>query len=411
MNLPELPAAKPAVPHPPREQSSVTPYAWIILVVVFLLSMAAPLNQFKVPPVMPVLIEALDLTLGSAGLLMSVFAITGFFLALPAGFILQRLGLKTTGLIAAACLVAGSLMGALSAGSSLLLFSRVVEGLGMGLISITAPAAISAWFPAEKRGAPMGIWAAWVPAGSLLMFLLAPALARDGGWQAVWWFGAAFSAAALLLYGIFMRTPPEQTPSDLAIAAPGNAGLSRALLNREIWLLAGVFACFIYAMLTVGTFFPTFLVEQHGYTLAEASRVLSANNAVVLVAAPLIGWLSDRTASRKLFFTVPFLLLIVLVPLVFQIAASLVVVTFIAMGSITGAIPAVVLSAAPEVMENPRFIGMGMAVITMGQNLGMVAGPAAFGFLAEHSTWTIAALSLVPILFVGFILGRLVRIR
>lgn len=49
-----------------------------------------------------------------------------------------------------------------------------------------------------------------------------------------------------------------------------------------------------------------------------------------------------------------------------------------------------------------------MAVLTMGQNLGMVAGPAIFGPIAEQVSWTTASLSLLPILLLGFVLGRLV---
>jgi MFS family permease len=71
------------------------------LFVVFLASAAAPLNQFKVPPMMPPLMESFQLDLSMAGLLISVFAVTGFILALPAGLILQRLGPKAAGLIAA----------------------------------------------------------------------------------------------------------------------------------------------------------------------------------------------------------------------------------------------------------------------------------------------------------------------
>lgn len=394
----------------PQEEASAPAYAWIILAVVFLLSMAAPLNQFKVPPVMPLLIDALQLSLSSAGLLMSVFAITGFFLAIPAGFILQRLGLKTTGLVSAAFLVGGSLLGVVSAGSGLLLFSRFIEGVGMGLVSVTAPAAIAAWFPPRNRGTPMGIWAGWVPAGSLLMYLVAPALADGGGWRAVWWFGLAFAAVAFVVYALFMRLPDEAHESGDPSPALSSAALGQALRNRQVWLLGAVFACFTYAMLAVGTYYPTFLVEQRGYTVAAASRVLSLNNVAVLFSAPASGWLSDRLGTRKRFFTVPFLILLIMVPLIYQITDPLITLSFFLMGTITSAIPATVFSATPEVMRDPRLVGMGMAVITMGQNLGMVAGPAVFGLVAEQVSWTAASLSLLPILILGFILGRLVRV-
>jgi MFS family permease len=120
------------------------------LFVVFLASAAAPLNQFKVPPMMPLLMESFQLDLSMAGLLMSIFAVTGFILALPAGFIPQRLGPKAAGLIAAGCTVIGAVVGALSSSTGLLLASRAIEGIGIGLIAVVAPAIVGMWFLAER---------------------------------------------------------------------------------------------------------------------------------------------------------------------------------------------------------------------------------------------------------------------
>ena len=65
--------------------------------------------------------------------------------------------------------------------------------MGIGLIGVIAPATIAMWFPLARQGVPMGIWATWVPVGSVLMYNLAPALAAARGWQAVWWLGASTS--------------------------------------------------------------------------------------------------------------------------------------------------------------------------------------------------------------------------
>jgi MFS family permease len=153
-----------------KKGTSVPSYAWIILLVALLAGVAAPFNQFKVPPLMPVLMQRFQLDLGTAGLLMSIFSITGFVLALPAGLILQRLGPKVAGLIAVGCLAIGSALGTLAAGAGFLLATRLIEGAGMGLISVVSPALIAIWFPPEKRGGPMGVWGTWVPLGSLIMF-------------------------------------------------------------------------------------------------------------------------------------------------------------------------------------------------------------------------------------------------
>lgn len=138
-----------------RRYTTHAHYAWVIVWVVFLASVAAPLNQFKVPPLLPVLVETFDIELGQAALLMSSFAITGVICALPAGLVLQRLGLKTTGIIALLSLIIGSGLGAVVDRAGWLMATRVLEGIGMGLISLVGPSAITLWFRREKQGLPM----------------------------------------------------------------------------------------------------------------------------------------------------------------------------------------------------------------------------------------------------------------
>jgi len=117
--------------------------AWLILAVLLLFSIAAPLNQFKVPPIMPVLMDALGLSVDGAGLLMSVFAVTGLILALPSGLILQRAGARVTGILAGGSILLGSALGELSTSTGALLTSRVIEGIGTSFMAVLAPAIIA----------------------------------------------------------------------------------------------------------------------------------------------------------------------------------------------------------------------------------------------------------------------------
>ena len=128
---------------------------------------------------MPLLMAGFHLDLTQAGVLMSIMAAIGLILAIPASIVLQRLGPKTTILVALGFLACGSLFGALAANFAWLFGSRILEGVGSGLMGVAAPATISMWFPPEQRGAPMGIWATWVPIGTVMVYNLAPALSSS----------------------------------------------------------------------------------------------------------------------------------------------------------------------------------------------------------------------------------------
>jgi len=399
-----VPAAAPT----PSTASTIRRYAWAILLVAYLASVAAPLNQNKVPPLMPILMDAFQINLGEAGLLMSVFSLTGFLLALPAGFLLQKWGLKLTGVIAMVGLTAGSGLGALSGSMGLLLTSRVIEGVGMGLIAVVAPAAIAVWFPDDKQGAPMGIWATWVPVGNLVMLVLAPALATAYGWQSVWWLGAGISLFVLLLYGWLMRAP---VAAGEEVGLDEDINLFRALANRDIWLLSLAFFSFNFVFMPLAAFYPTFLSELRGYSLSQASLIASLSLAVVLISAPLAGWVSDRIGSRRLVFTAPFLVIAAMMLFPFRVEGWQIYLFLFLLGLVAGAVPTATFAAAPEVMGTARLAGLGLAVVMLGQNLGMFVAPFLFGEMVEAIGWTPAANWLVPVALLGAVAGWLVRVR
>jgi predicted MFS family arabinose efflux permease len=400
---------------PKKTAISTDRYAWVILFVVSLASVAAPLNQFKVPPLMPMLMQAFQLNLSQAGMLMSVFAITGFVLALPAGLILQKLGPKVAGLLAVGCLVVGSAWGALASSATLLLASRVLEGAGMGLIAVVGPASIALWFPREKQGTAMGVWGTWVPIGNVIMFSLAPMLATSVGWRAVWWAGALFAFVAFILYWLLMRLPPS-LEGDQRVEL-GDSGddlspkLAPALANRGIWLLALSFACFNVVLISFATFFPTFLAGERHYSLAQAGLIASLSTIAALGSAPLAGWLSDRIGSRRLFIAIPFVVVAGMIALPFHLTGWSLYALMVLLGLISAAIPIATFAAAPEVMGNPRLAGIGLAVVALGMNLGIVIGPILFGMLVEMMGWAMAGYWLIPFCILGFVAAWMLKVR
>jgi MFS family permease len=383
---------------------NIPAYAWVILAVTLLIGVCAPFNQFKIPPVMPVLMEKLSINLTSAGLLMSIFAITGLIFAVPAGILLQRFGLKTTGVAAGLCLLVGTVLGAFSNTYDLLFFSRLVEGVGMALIGLVGPAAIAAWFPAESRGLPMGIWATWVSLGSLMIYSSAPAVEAAGGLSAVWWMAAGLTGLAVIVFALFFRLPPGSESAVKVAPSSGLPEMKKALRHKEIWRLALAFGCFNYAIIgVIATYYPTYLKAIQGYDLAGASLVTSIKMVVVIITAPLVGWLVDRVGSPRKIILWSFIALALFMALPFSISGWMIPASMVLLGLLAGAIPTCTFTCVPELAGKEIPAGMALAVILIGQNLGQLLGPVLFGALTQSLGWTIAGYLTVPVLILGFI--------
>ena len=395
-----------------ESKKHVPPYAWIILVVVFLAGVAAPLNQFKVPPLLPILMGDFSLSLSQGGLLMSVFALTGLILSLPSAVIIQKLGLKTTGLIAMGSVVAGALLGIYAENISMLLLSRFIEGIGMGLIAVVGPTTIAEWFPRAKQGFPMGVWATWSSVGGLIMYNTAPRLESVAGWHSVWWFGAGFAGLAFILFAIFMRKPEhnENLEAEAEMLHPFS-GFMDTCKNLNVWLLALMFGCFVFVFSAFASFLPTFLSEEKGFSLQAAALVASLPTIVNLGTGPFAGWFSDRIGSRKLIYSIPFSIIAVLFIFPFHLSGALIPYLLILMGFMLGAIPTAIFASVPEVIKNNQKTSIGIGVLILGQNLGMFLGPVFFGSLVEATNWIVAGYMLVPVCVLGVVAGLFVNVR
>jgi nitrate/nitrite transporter NarK len=240
------------------------------------------------------------------------------------------------------------------------------------------------------------------------MYVLAPALGLAYGWQSVWWFGAIFALVAFVLYWLLGRTPPEIEEEAIA-AEPPNLG--RAMANRHIWLLGLSFGCFNLVVLALSTFLPTFLTAERGYTLATASFVTSLTMIVTIGSAPLGGWLSDRLGSRKLLIVGPFIIMAVMLLFPFKVDGWLIPAYLIFLGLVVGGLPTATFAAVPELMSKAQLVGIGMAVVALGQNLGMFVGPVFFGQAAELTSWAVAGYLLIPVALIGTIAAWLIDVR
>lgn len=369
--------------------------AWIVMFIAFVAGVAVTVNQFKVPPLLPTLLPAMGLDVASGGWLMSIFSVAAIGLSIPAAVLLGRVGYRRAGLAALGCVVAGSVVGAFAPGAALLLMGRAIEGVGVSIIAVVAPFLISVWFEPQERGLPMGIWAAWVPVGSVIAFNAAPVLEAALGWRSVWWFGALFALAAMLLFGLFAQQP-RRAPG--AVVPP--LVTTQALANPSSWLLALAFGAFAFGQLGYATWAPVYLSMSLLLPTTVASSYTSLLFLAGIVANVSAGWLMNHTAHRA---GLPAAALAVTAALFWWgfrlVNPEMAVPYMLALGFVSNLIPTAVFTLAPETVKQPEVIGLAMAAINVVSNVGLFLGPPAIGAVVAGGQW--AAGSGVLVLVTG----------
>lgn len=214
----------------------------------------AALQVGKLPPALPALQAHLGLTLVQSGFLLSMVQLAGLTLAVLMGMLADGMGLKRSMVRGLWLLALASAAGGLAASVPVLLLCRALEGLGLLLVALPAPALIRRLVPSQQLAGMLGVWGAYMPTGTALALLFGPLFIPAWGWSAWWWLFAGVSAAmALWLARVIPADPP--------VAAAGQAGgwvrLQRTLGARGPWLVALCFGMYSGQWLAVVGFLPS----------------------------------------------------------------------------------------------------------------------------------------------------------
>lgn len=117
----------------------------------------------------------------------------------------DRYGRRTLILVSAAVFIGGAIVSAIAPGALILILSRVVIGMGIGVASAVAPVYISELAPADIRGSLVTFFQLAVTVGILIAYLVGYAFTDvDDGWR--WMLGLGAVPAIILALGI-VRLP------------------------------------------------------------------------------------------------------------------------------------------------------------------------------------------------------------
>jgi len=175
------------------------------------------------------------------------------------------------------------------------------------------------------------------------------------------------------------------------------------MANTGLWLITLQFFCFNLICFALNTYYPTFLNTVRNYSLPAASFTFSLCTIAAVISQPLGGYLSDRFGMRRHMIIISSAVLSVICIFPFIATGWMIPVLTVALGTVAGTIVPATFAAVPEIMVSRQLAGLGMAVLALGQNLGMFIGPIVFGKLVESVGWAGAGYALAPVCAISVI--------
>jgi predicted MFS family arabinose efflux permease len=392
-----------------NQQLKVGSKAWVISLVTVFGGISLALVQNKVSPVITVLIDTFQISMATAGLLSSIFTVMGMVMALPAAIILKKMGPKMAGVLALGCAIVGSVVGLLSDNVALLIVSRVIEGSGVGIIAVLAPAVISMWFPPEKRGLPMGIWGSWMMISQTVLFFASTPIVAAIGWQGMWYLGLGSCVIAVVLFLLLVQSPPAQLNN--APVENTDISLFEGLKSAPSWLLAISAACFTFCSFTFVSWVTPYWTEVTGWPIESTRNWVSLLYFVEIIYAVIVGFILNKVRKRKELGIVGFAIYGVVGLFAFLVTQSPLVVALVFVFPIFDAlIPCICWVVGPETAKNPVYIGISLGILNIGLNLGTLLSAPISGWLVEQNGWPAAGWCFLAAAILGGIFMLLVRV-
>jgi MFS family permease len=186
---------------------------WLVLALVTLAHALGALSVLAVAPLAPFLLDAMQLSRVQVGLFLPAVYLGGVLMALPAGWLTDRVGVRATLGVGQVIIGVMVMCAAMTDGLPAFLGCLVVAGFGFSVLNPSTGKAVIEWFAPRKRGIAMGIKQTGLTLGGLTAALTMPPLALHLGWRRALASAGALSLLSALLVGVVYRTPAALTAS------------------------------------------------------------------------------------------------------------------------------------------------------------------------------------------------------
>lgn len=266
----------------------------------------------------PVFLQDLGLTgpdkNAKIGFLTFTFTVAYAFSNLFWGFIIDRLGARKTAIMGLAVWTVTMIMGGLATSYEMFLVSRVILGIGEGMMIPVSGKFISNWFNQRELGRAQSSWLAGNYLGPALGALILSTVIASFHWHAAFYVLACFNLFINIPMFLFLtRDTPEQHTSIskeelVFIRESDSQGKAKQSFTQDYryWIVwfGMLMSSFLFFGLSI--WLPTYLVQGKEFAREAMTGITSLSWLFALGFVLICGFLADKTKRPGLLATILF---------------------------------------------------------------------------------------------------------
>lgn len=412
---------------PPRTRTRPTNIRHAVLWMTVLVYMITYMDRVVISVAAPSIQEEFGLSLITMGWIFSAFQLSYALFQIPGGWLGDRFGPRKA---LAGIVIWWSAFTALTAtmwNASSLIVCRFLFGMGEAGAFPNATRSLSRWMLPSERGFAQGITHAGARLGSAVTPVLVVAIISLWGWRAPFFIFAALGVIWAAAWFFFYRDSPHEHEgvneaerkliSD-ALGESSAAGKTRKAVPwgqlfraRQLWLLSAMYACYAYILAIFLTWFPKYLMDARGFSLAEMGLYASLPLAAAVIGDICGGSVSDHlfkktgniNLARRLVAIVGFLMAAVAIPPAVMVGSPLLGVALFCV-ALFGLELTVGISWAVTLDIGGEYAGSVSAIMNTCGNIAGASAAVLTGYVVTAYGWTSAFLVLATLSLLAAIL-------
>ena len=401
-----------------RPQSPLT-IQLLFLLLMCLMCLTPHYGKHSISALAPSLIKELSIRRAQFGLIFSIQEIPNILLPILGGFLLSRANYGIAAVILSLLMAVGQVLCAFAVQQSsvdLMLFGRLVFGLGDSLSIMLEYSIINRWFASSYLSMAFGVALLASRLGSFSGFAFPGILEERFGLHFAMWMAVAvslFSLSAATAYYAIEKKFWEPTPIN-GESGEGHTrfralGSALSLLSLTFWLVTLLWATLAASFFCLLDYFTDILVSRERATAAHAGLVSGLILGFAALISPLSGYFVDRRGNRPLLIGLSMLLLAAGIYMLKEDVSLLIAVLLI---SISFGLGPVTLLSCVAIAVPTTAIPVALGFYKASQNAGLAITHYLAGELRDRTGSYQSTLAFFTALAcVGLIMSALLHIR